>query len=225
MAIDNKPLIITPSMEAILRAVHWYRYLTAQDITYLVFSPGALTHARSILRKLCGGADCQENHYLFRFPLPQAGKAEKVFTLGHRGRDYLTRELGMAVDWYFRPQYTKHLSHGLLHHNLTLSRFLVAAHVFCKKHPEFTLTKERISYEMEKHPGKVDNTKIIPDAWLLFEGYGLKHPVLLEIDRGTAYKQNFKQHVKSRIEFLRSGGYQHMFAERGGLIAYGRLEK
>jgi hypothetical protein len=34
-----KPFILTPRIEEILRTVHFYRYMTALDITYLLFSP------------------------------------------------------------------------------------------------------------------------------------------------------------------------------------------
>ena len=77
------------------------------------------------------------------------------------------------------------------------------------------LSQKRISYELEKL-----QSKVIPDAWLLFEKSGKKFPVLLEIDRGTAYKPVFKEHVKARIEFIRSGDYEKMFGMKGGLIVY-----
>src|SRR5512134_3227659 len=104
MAVTLKPVIITPRISEVLRTVHFYRYMTALDITYALFSSGSLTHVRDILKLLCGGGDNVENQYLYRFPLPQlsAGKTEKIFTLGSKGRDYLKNELGMSVDWYFR---------------------------------------------------------------------------------------------------------------------------
>lgn len=222
-----KPFIITPRMEEILQTVHYYRYMTALDVTYRLFSPNSLAHVREILKALCGGADAQDNHYLFRFPLPQfaIGKTEKVFTLGHKGRDFLTRELGFSADWYFRPQHIKHLSHGLINHNLTLTRFLVAASYWCKNNPGFTLAKTRISYEMEKEPGRVGDVKVIPDGWLLFMKGETRYPVLVEIDRGTEFKERFKRHIKTRIELLKGGEYQRMFGERGGLIVYATTGK
>ncbi len=52
---------------------------------------------RELLPALAGGADYQTNQYLYRFPLPQVGNPERVYTLGSRGRDYLTSELGLSV--------------------------------------------------------------------------------------------------------------------------------
>lgn len=227
-----KPFILTPRIEEILRTVHFYRYMTALDVACRLFSPASLTHARELLKILCGGDDCVHNQYLFRFALAQAsgGKAEKVFTLGSRGKDYLQSECAFASDWYFRPQNIKHLSHAFIEHNLTLTRFLVAAHLWCRKDPGVALLEARISYEMEKSPGKVvvvrggrqTEVKVIPDAWMLFKDLkeDMRMPVLLEIDRGREYKEKFKEHVRARLEFVRSGAYQKLFEGKGCVIAY-----
>jgi len=61
---------------------------------------------------------------------------------------------------------------------------------------------------------------VIPDAWILFQGKKEKIPILLEIDRGTEHKQQFKQHIKARIEFIRSGTYLDVFKEEAILVAY-----
>jgi hypothetical protein len=76
-----KPFILTPRIEEILRTVHFYRYMTALDVTYLLFSRGSLTHVRDILKVLCGGADYAPDQYLFRFPLTQfsSGKRDGTF--------------------------------------------------------------------------------------------------------------------------------------------------
>jgi Replication-relaxation len=213
-----KPFILTPRFEEILRTVYFYRYMTAFDVAYRLFSPGSLTYVREILKVLCGGGDYIDNQYLFRFPLPQfsSGKAERVFTLGSRGRSFLVNSLGLAVDWYFKPHDTKRLSYGLIVHNLTLTRFIVAAHCLNNKETDTKLIRTRISYEIEKTKG----VKVIPDGWLLFEKSGSFCPILLEIDRGSAYKKDFKEHIKSRIEFIKSGAYEKMFGLKGGLIAY-----
>lgn len=84
MVVARKPFVITPRIEEILRTIHFYRYMTALDVAYRLYSPKSLTHVREVLKVLCGGSD------VFRFPLPQFnGKTERVFTLGQKGRDYL----------------------------------------------------------------------------------------------------------------------------------------
>jgi hypothetical protein len=232
----SKPVILPQRSEEILRAVYFYRYVNALDMAHLLFSPGSLTHVRSILTDLAGGDDYQTNQYLYRFPLPHAssGNKERIFTLGSKGRDFLANEVGLPVDWYFRPGKVKHLSYGQVIHNLILTRFLVSAHAWCTKQTDFTLAQTRICYELSKMPnmvevtkeGKTETLKVIPDAWLKFERlkdgkHNTFFPVLFEIDRGTEYQQKFKQHVRSRVEFIKRGGlYSNMFATEAVMIAY-----
>jgi len=221
-------------MEEILRNVYFYRYITAIDVAHLFFSAKSLTHVREILNVLCGGEDDQRGQYLYRFSLPSvtAGNTTKVYTLGSRGRDFLETELGLAADWYFRPDKVKHLSFGQLTHNLILTRFLVAARSFCASSPGYRLAKQRISYGLAGEPVVVElgegrgalRVAVVPDAWLLIErvreGTPERFPVLLEIDRGTEYQRRFKEHVLARVEFIRSGGYERLFGERAVTVAY-----
>ena len=69
-----------------------------------------------------------------------------------------------------------------------------------------------------------EKAAVIPDAWLLFERTGVEkrnRPILLEIDRGTAYRKDFKSHVRARIEYIREGGaYRRLFGVEAVTIAY-----
>ena len=84
-----------------------------------------------------------------------------------------------------------------------------------KKQTNLKIAETRISYQMMSTPEGV-----IPDAWIVFEREGKKLPLFLEIDRGTEYQQKFKQHVRSRIDFIRSGTYSKLFGTPAVLIAY-----
>ena len=210
-------------MEAILKAVHFYRYMTALDVAYLFFSPKSLTYVGTILADLAGGADFQTNNYLYRFRLPSTatGNTERIYTLGSRGREFLARDVGMPVEWYFRPHKVRHFSYGAILHNLVLTRFLIGAQVWTKDDPEFRVGDTRICYDFVQASGAVKVTingrprtvTVIPDGWLRVEH--LKNgeavgssPILLEIDRGTAFQQKFKQHIYTRLEFVRGGEYK-----------------
>lgn len=232
----TKPFILTKRVEEILRTIRFYRFMAAADVAQLMFSPRSLTHVRSLLSTLAGGADYAERQYLFRFQLPSTstGNSEKIYTLGSKGRDFVANELGLPVDWYFRPYKTRHLSYSQVAHNLTLSRFLVAAHSWSAMQSDFKLAQTRICYDLAREAmtfeiskeGKTERLKVIPDAWLLFEQlkdgrHAHWFPVLLEVDRGMEYQQKFKQHVRSRIEFIKKGGaYSKMFGTEAVVIAY-----
>lgn len=225
----KKPFIINQGIEKILRTIHFYRYMTALDVAHLLFSPSSLTYVRGILSSLAGGADFTPAQYLYRFPLPTIGGPTRIFTLGSKGRDYLANGVGLPVDWWYRPYKVKHLSYSQVVHNLTLTRFLVAAHAWAAKQPDFKLVRTRICYELAREAatveinkeGKVEKLKVIPDAWIEFErNNGKKFPILFEVDRGMEYSRKFKRHVRSRIEFIRSGAYKKMFHTDAVLIAY-----
>jgi hypothetical protein len=217
-----KPFVLTRRIEEILQTILFYRYMTLADLTRLPYLPSSESYMRKILSALSGGRDFQTNQYLYRFQMPhtRVGNTEKIYTLGSRGRDYLMRVCGLSVDWYFRPNQIKHLSYSQIIHNLTLTRFIVAATAWAAKQPDFNLIETRICYEIAK-----TGTKVVPDAWLLFEKLtsGVHEnylPVLLEIDRGMEYQRKFKQHVSQRIEFIKSGAYSKLFGHEAVIIAY-----
>jgi hypothetical protein len=225
-----KPLIITKPIEAILKAIHFYRYMAAQDVCRLLYSPRSISHVREILSLLAAA------NYLYRFELPHTsrGNTERIYTLGSKGRDYLANVLGLPVDWYFRPYKLRHFGASQAQHNLALTRVLVAAQSWAAKQPDFKLVQTRICYELAHTPsqvsltnkGKAETLKVIPDAWLLFEqtkGGEHEHgyPVLLELDRGMEYREKFKHHVRSRLEFIKKGGaYSKLFGTEAVMIAY-----
>src|SRR4051812_35588994 len=200
--------VLTRRGEEILKAVHFYRYMTALDVAYRLSIPSILPRVRKRLRDLAGGGDFREREYLYRFRLlTDRGNPERIYTLGSKGRKFLAEHLGMNVGWYFRPEKVRHSNHRLLLliHNLLLTRVLVAAYSWGKNHPDGALEQTRICYELQNQFGKADKIVVIPDAWLLFAWKGKRFPILLEIDRGMEYQVPFKQHVLSRIEFIDSG--------------------
>jgi hypothetical protein len=204
-----------------LRIMSTYRFMTALDVAYSINRPKSINHVRSALSRLAGGADNKERECLYRFPLPsgKAGNPERVFTLGSAGLN-VVKSLGIPADWYYRPSNTSRLSGSFLAHQLLLTRFVVCAGCFTSQHPDTSLLDVRLSYELEKQVGKRGGEIVVPDAWLLFEQDGKKYPVLVEIDRGTEYQERFKNHVKGRLAFIRSGEYERVFGRPEVLIAY-----
>jgi protein involved in plasmid replication-relaxation len=214
--------------EDILQAVNTYRYMTARDITSLLFSRNSITYARERLAALAGGGDGKERAYLYRVAMPtRTGSRERVYTLGSAGREALL-SLGVPVEGYFRPYKAERLSHSHLSHQLTLTRFVVAAKLWVRNHPEYTLADMRLCYEIEKHIVKLHGGKeraaaaVIPDGWLLFERAAdrARSPILIEIDRGSEYQERFKNHVRGRIAFIHSGDYAKVFGMPAVMIAY-----
>jgi hypothetical protein len=214
--------MLTERDQEILKAVHFYRYMTVQDVAYRFFSPRSESHVRELLSTLCGKADEADNQYLYRFGLPKTrtGNTERVFVLGARGREFLINNTHLSVNWYGNPRRMAGLSYNILYHSLSLTRVLVAASFWGKQQEAYKLIDTKIAYGLANRPGKGGND-VIPDGWLLFERTDKKKgAILLEIDRTTEYQERFKQHVASRLEFVRSGAYEKQFGERSAIIAY-----
>jgi hypothetical protein len=212
---------LTPTEEEILKIMSTYRYMTALDVAYSIGRPKSVTHVRSALSRLAGGMDNKERECLYRFPFPsgRAGNPERIFTLGSAGRD-IVESLGIPVDWYYRPSKTGRFSGSYLSHQLLLTRFVLSACHFTSHNPDNNLAEVRLCYELEKQVGKHGADTVVPDAWLFFEREGNKFPVLAELDRGTEYQERFKNHVKGRLAFIRSGNYARVFGTPAVIIAY-----
>ena len=129
--VDKKgfdPVVITEKCERIIRAVAFYRYMTAIDVAYGLFSISAIRRVRELLSQLCGGEDFAGNRHLYRFKAPsEAGNPETVYTRGGRGREFLKEAHGVDVRW----RMDRHLTYSQVLHNLLLTRVMVAARVYC----------------------------------------------------------------------------------------------
>src|SRR6266571_7686880 len=229
---NGSVLRLTKRYEEMLEAIHQMRYVTAWDMTRLFYTPSSINHVREILSLLSGKKDYADRHYLFRFPLPhtKVGGTDKIYTLGSRGRAYLQSQ-GVEVDWYFRPYKVASMTYFNCQHVLTLTRFLVASRVFCKKHPSWELAEIRTEYELKKEISQEkakqelvrvevqtngekteEEVTVIPDAWLDVQKSGQKKterfPLFLEIDRASEQQKFFKKHVRARVLFFSSGGYK-----------------
>jgi hypothetical protein len=234
----KKPFILTSRLEEILRAIYFYRFMTSMDLACLLYSPKSITYVRDILSSLAGGEDFKNGQFLYRFRLPSfsSGGGVRIFTLGSKGRDFLANELGLPVDWWYRPAKLKYRSYSQVLHSLLLTRTLVTAAAWCAKEPSFRLAKVRIGYELAREAAivevgketlpagkqrKSEKLKVIPDGWVEFaRNDGKKFPVLLEVDRGMEYSRKFKRHVRSRIEFIRYGAYEKMFQTDAVMVGY-----
>jgi hypothetical protein len=110
---------------------------------------------------------------------------------------------------------------------------LVAARLWCGKGDNCRVSRVHTCYEAgQEYPsveavleGKRQTLAVIPDAWILFEKRvgeeRIFFPVLLEVDRGTAYRVKFKEHVSARCEFIKKGGvYGRLFGREEVLVCY-----
>ena len=209
--------LLTARDEEILKAVHYYRYVTARDIAHQQLSKSSLNYTRELMARLSGNTNLDHNNYLCRFDRPATGRQrpEQVFVLGAKGKRLL-QGMGIPAAWYFRPHKLKFLSYGYVIHNLILARTMIAAAQWAKPHPTYSLSDKRICYEL--------HGKVIPDGWLRFSEQAsdgtYAQPVIIELDRGMEYRDKFRAHVRGRINYIQSGEYTKTFNTKVVTIAY-----
>lgn len=230
---SKKPVVLSHKDEMILKAVHFYRYMTALDVAHLLYKPSSIRRVRTVLADLCGKGDYVPNQFLCRFRMPaiEAGNPERIYSLGARGRSVLIQEFGIPVNWYMRPEKGVHPNFSQLTHDLILTRFLMLAERFAAVNHDFRIANTRICYEIGAalsadagDRGKREPVSVVPDGWILVErvvrGSVDQFPVLVEIDRGTMDRNRIKTHILSRVDFVRSGEYRRMFGMEAVVVAY-----
>jgi Replication-relaxation len=226
-----KLLILKPRHREMLESCWQYRLLTARDFQHLL-----RLRSRSHVRRLLG--ELAEKQYVFDVPLPhvRSGGAEKLYLLGSRGRRYLARAEGLPVAGYWLPGKSRQFSYGHLMHDLALARFLIALRVFCNTQQDIRLAEVRTQYEIAREPllaEAAENStagettpRVVPDAWVNVEllNHGTPHkssPLMIEIDRGTTWRQVFCQRVAARLSYIRPNGlYRRIFATDSVRILY-----
>src|SRR4051812_45356459 len=168
---------ITQTDVAILSALNRYTYLTAAQVSRLLY-PASADVNRYVRTRL---ATLTENKYILRFrrfPVPSTGSAPFVFTLDRKGRQYLTA-LGMDVPEYFRPSEEREKAENRLfmEHTLAAIDVLIAADLLCQDIPELTcpellterdLKRLQVHVEVAGREGSPEATRrvsVIPDGW------------------------------------------------------------
>ena len=170
----QKPLLLTPKDEEILKVINTYRYATTLDIAHLLYRPTYLPYVRKRLSRLSGGADLQPDTYLVRFWLPSSvGNRERIFTLGEKGRAFLREVAGLTVDWRFQIAKFKFFSFSNILHHLLLTRFLVACHVWAKKE-NATILQEGQATNYRRTPRRLPCLIKKPSQSFLTRGYFLR---------------------------------------------------
>jgi hypothetical protein len=225
------PSILDDKQERIIDMLRLVGCATGEDIHVVLFSDLSHAYTRSILARLSGGHDFAASEFLYRFPVPSTAKGTKrrAYTLGPRAREL------KGLEGAYRPSKGRYLSYNQTWHNLSLTRFVCSACVWCQTHPLVRLADIRLCYELARELAKVEAEKDTPpapvaDGFLTFElldratgAHTTYLPTWLEIDMGTMYRIRFQQHVEDRIEFIRSGKYAKFFGADAVRIAYATI--
>lgn len=212
---------ISKADEAILRVINRFHYMTAAQISRLLY-PNCNDNNRYSQRRL---RVLNENGYLLRLrelPTPRYGSAPHIFTLSQKGRKYIT-SLGISVPYYFRPSEEKEkaFNNPFIEHTLQTIDILIAAHSLCRQYkvtcPDM-LSERELKHQVVrvKIPGSFNgqsekSVAVIPDAWFQLKVKGSPTvSIALELDRGTEEQKRWKAKVTA-LAYWAMGPYREAF--------------
>ncbi|MEO8716196.1 MAG: replication-relaxation family protein [Acetobacteraceae bacterium] len=196
-------------------ALSRYFYLTAKQVTRLVYAETSLTRVQMLLKELTDDGYCQRL-FLPR-PTPH-GRVPAVYTLGRLGRTYLAAT-GVDVPVRLRPSAEREHRYLFLDHTLAVNDWLIAIELLSRRAPAITIRTmlhERMLRRMPIVVRDADGRQasVIPDGWLdlrvaLPDGV-YRTCIALEVDRGTAEAKAFRAKV-ARWVAAADGPYREAF--------------
>lgn len=216
------PVVNKPPSEKIILALAEYEYLTALQITRLLYSLGSLTYVKDKLKSLVDSG----------YALSLGGRGANlplIYTLSGEGRQYASF-LGMPTAKRFRPSEEPKKSVYFMRHTLAINDVLISARLLSQTVPGIVLNNtfqerdlRRKIYVAIPEPTKprgrtVRNICIEPDASLDFiihedwHEHTFRDFFHLEVYRTLPpLEQRFKQKVKGYVVMALTGQQEALF--------------
>src|SRR5256714_7256663 len=176
------PFTITPVRHLLLEAILQLKLLNAEQLTRRYYKAGSLVTVKNRLTVLT------QKKYVDFLQLPTTeGNGPYLYFLARNGRDYF-QELEEDVKEFYRPGKEKEKHYATLMHLLELNDVVIAAQLFPKFAPAYSLVEFQHDLDLQHEPfyipversvkalveGVVKETrrdetiKVIPDALLEF---------------------------------------------------------
>lgn len=201
-------LVISPIDDAFLKAIFSYWFLTAKQVTRLLYSEGSLTSVSSRLKRL------SDNGYLHRTYCPtEFGRAPIVYTLDRKGINYL-KATGDLEDVRYRPSEVPN-THIFMSHTLAVNDILIDLALTTKKCQNLEVRQIMHERDLKRMPLVIElsdrTIRVVPDAWIELRVNGNEQMCLwLELDRGTTDQKKWRRKIEA-ITASMKGVYQEHF--------------
>jgi hypothetical protein len=202
--------------EKILAALAEFEYLTAEQITKLLYAPSSLSHVRKQLRVLVAGG--------FVFPL--GGKAvhlHTLYTLSGVGRTYAAA-LGTSPRKRFRKGEEQEKGHNpyFLNHTIAVIDVLISARLLANSHAGIELTRIITERELKRkiYVNIPEKISIEPDAsceFLVTETWHETPQTWKDFFHIEVYRNlppvegRFKQKIQGYVTYALSGQHAALF--------------
>jgi hypothetical protein len=206
---------ITRSHDRILQALGRLHYLTAKQLTRLLFTPGMTRDVQRWLSELT----------LMRYVASEeafsqgAGRPPLIYWLDRAGREYVAK-LGMWVPDRYRRSERGQLKRLFYEHTLALNDVLISLELLTSR--DSRLWIEELAHEQRL---KRDKVRVAwpdgqlryaePDAWVDLRverpaQTPLRFPLVVELDRGSEEQRQFREKIRTLLAYI-DGPYQEAF--------------
>jgi hypothetical protein len=202
-----------------LLAIARFHYLSAIQLTRLLFSPGSLTYVRRHVMELFHGG------YLRRVFLPTItpmGSSRAIYCLDAKGYRYL-KPRGLAPHGRFRPDEDATREWLFLSHTLAANDVLIAAHLLSAQPIGVTIAHVTTERELKRSVVYVSDAAhrigVAPDGWVDFRQGSRQTCLAFELDRGTVERKAVQRKVRAYLHYTQ-GPYQEAFGTRSLTVVF-----
>ena len=214
---------ITRAHDRILRALGRLHYLTAKQLTRLLFTPGM---TRDVQRWL---SDLKLKRYVASEEgfSRGAGRPAAIYALDRGGREYVAA-LGIWLPDRHRRSEQGRLKRLFHEHTLALNDTLISLELLARQDPRLWLAEVVHEQRLKREKIAVawpDGTRRFaePDAWVdLRIGHAARPPwrtpLLIELDRGTEEQRQFRAKIRTLLALL-DGPYATTFQTEYATVA------
>ncbi|SRR5579875_223257 len=222
---DKQPdagFAITPVYERLLigdqnmpLGLYHFHLMTAAQLTRLHYSEGSVKHVKALLKVLVDHGYVQEDWTPTRLL-----RSPYLYMPTQRTIDYLRSEL--RWDLPDRLRVGKEEGKGYLHieHEKGLNDVVISAALLKWHAPSYHLETFIHHRELGRnpYPTRCEGTlyNLVPDAFLelrklLPNGRFARYPILLEHDRGSEQRKQFRHKIRAYIMMLKAQAYKDRF--------------
>jgi protein involved in plasmid replication-relaxation len=215
------PLHPLNGVEKMLCALATFDYLTANQITRLLYAPSSHAYVRKQLHRLVSAG----------FVLPLVGRlvtTPRVYTLTETGYSYMAA-LGMPNSKRVKPTEEQEKAHNLyfLQHTIAVTDVLISAHLLSQTVPGIRLTRLLTERELKRTiyvplPDRTGEGSIClePDASVQFTIHETWEDFFhIEVYRTHLREARFKRKIAGYVAYAVSPLHQQFFATSALAIA------
>ena len=245
---EKQTLELKPHHLRILTAIFHHHFMTADQVTRLLYSPGNASTVRAMLVQL-ERAEYLTTRYLHR--TTPVGSLPKLYTLDRDGFNLLKKQ-GLDMPKRFRRLEDKDTTSTFLPHTLAVNDVLIAAETLTKRYPAITLQRsfheldlkqeKPIAVTVEKRSSEgniihdkdsnalMETIRIVPDLFLDFRIHQPEQEkpyfcrMFLEIDLDTEGQKKIRQKVRAFLEFVKSGECFKRFGTKTPTVGFVNAE-